>query len=118
MAKYCTLADCADPVVAVTNEHLEGADVYVDLALGTAGISPVDAASITLPNAILKAVAVAWAKRLAAIDGSMGDNSLMIDKANQYKTSADMLAKQLNRAALGLAEPTNGGFGSITLGRA
>lgn len=118
MAKYCTLADCADPVVVVTNEHIEGADVYVDLALGTAGITPTEAAAITLPNAILKAIAVAWAKRLAAIDGSMGDNSLMIDKANQYKTSADTLAKQLNRAALGLLEPTSGGYGSITLGRA
>lgn len=118
MGKYCTLADCADPVVVVTDAHLDGADVYVDLALGTAGISPADAATITLPNAILKEIAVNWAKRLAAIDGSMGDNSLMIDKANQYKTSADMLAKQLNRAALGLTEPTSGGFGSITLGRA
>lgn len=118
MAKYATLADCNDPALMVSALNLTEADVYVDLALGAIGITPAEAATLTLPNATLTAIAAAWAKHLAAIEGSMGDNSLLIDKADRYKRSADALAKQLNRAALGLTEPTGTGYGTLTIGRA
>lgn len=117
MAKYATLGDCVDPALIVTELNLDEADVYVDLALGKIGITPEQGLTISLPNAALTAIAATWAKRLAAIEGSMGDNSLLIDKAKQYQANAEMLVKQLNRPALGLSEPTGTGYGSLTLGR-
>ena len=87
-AKYAALVDCVDPALTVSALNLTEADVYVDLALGAIGITPTEAAGITLPNAALKAIAAAWAKHLAAIEGAMGDNSLLMDKAKQYKASA------------------------------
>lgn len=118
MAKYALLTDCIDPALTVSALNLAEADVYVDLALGNIGIGPAQAAALVLPNAILTAIAAAWAKRLAAIEGSMGDNSLLMDKAREYKISAESLVKSLNRAALGLTEPTGTGYGTLTLGRA
>jgi len=117
MPKYAQFADCIDPALTVSALNLTEADVYVDLALGNIGITPTQALLITLPNAALTAIAAAWAKRLAAIEGSMGDNSLLMDKARQYQTNAESLVKQLNRTALGLSEPTGTGYGSLTLGR-
>lgn len=114
MAKYATVLDCIDPALTVTELNLLEADVYVDLALGKVGIAP---AAITLPNATLTQIAATWAKRLAAIEGSMGDNSLLIDKAKQYQINAEALVKALNRTALGLTEPTGTGYGTLTLGR-
>ncbi len=118
MARYAQLSDCIDPALVVTALNLGEADVYVGLALGNIGISPAQAAMLVLPNATLTAIAATWAKRLAAIEGAMGDNSLMIDKANQYKSSAELLVKSLNRTALGLTEPVGTGYGTLTLGRA
>lgn len=117
MAKYATVNDCVDPALTVSALNLTEADVYVDLALGNIGITPAMAATITLPNATLTAIAAAWAKRLAAIEGAMGDNTTLMDKANQYKATAELLVKQLNRTALGIAEPTGTGYGTLTLGR-
>lgn len=90
MARYADISDCSDPALSVSELNLQDADVYVDLALG---------------------------KRLAAIEGAMGDNSLLIDKAKQYQANAEGLAKSLNRSALGLADPVGAGFGSFTMGR-
>lgn len=117
MAKYAQLVDCFDPSLTVSELNLAEADVYVDLALVSIGITPTVAWTLVLPNAVLTAIASTWAKRLAAIEGSIGDNSLLMDKANQYKISAEMMVKCLNRTALGLAEPTGTGYGSLTLGR-
>lgn len=117
-AKYASAADCIDPALTVSELNLAEADVYVDLAMGAIGLTADDVAGITLPNPILTAIAAAWAKRLAAIEGSMGDKSPLMDKANQYKASAEALVKQLNRTALGLSEPTGTGYGTLTLGRA
>ena len=117
MARYAQLSDCIDPTLTVSALNLAEADVYVGLALGNIGIAPAQAALLVLPNATLTAIAATWAKRLAAIEGAMGDNSLLMDKANQYKASAELLVKSLNRAALGISEPTGTGYGSLTLGR-
>lgn len=118
MAKYATINDCVDPALTVSALNLTEADVFVDLALGNIGITPAEAATIILPNAALTAIASTWAKRLAAIEGSMGDNSLLMDKAKHYEANAKALVSQLNRAALGLFEPTGTGYGTLTLGRA
>lgn len=118
MAKYAQQSDCIDSVLSVSELNLIEADVYVDLALGRIGITPAQSATIVLPNPALTAIAAAWAKRLAAIEGGMGDGSLLMDKAKQYQATAEMLVKQLNRTSLGLSEPTGTGYGSLTIGRA
>lgn len=119
MAKYLDLilsADqLADPSVTVTETHLAAADIFVDLSLRERGINPTD---VTLPNATLTEIALNWAKRAACVEGAIGDNSPLIDKAKQYENNAKTLAGLLSRAALGIAEPTGTAFGQITLGRA
>ena len=118
MAKYATVFDCVDPAVTVSELNLSNADVYVDLALSNIGITPATAATITLPNSTLTAIAANWALSLAAIEGAMGDNSLLMDKAKHYAKNATDLVKQLNRTALGLADPTGTSYGTLTIGRA
>jgi hypothetical protein len=115
MATYAQLADCTDPALTVEERHLDDADVYVNLALYERGITPAD---VVLPQPTLTAIAVAWAKRQSAVEGAIGENSPLIDKARQYETTAKTLVAKLSRAALGLAEPTGTAYGSIVLGRA
>jgi len=115
--KYAQLTDCTDPALAVTDLHMNDADAYVDLSLANMGINATLAATITLPNPHLKAIAVAWANHLAAVAGSMGDNLVLKDKAEKYKDMAELLVKKLTRPALGLSEPAGAGFGQISLGR-
>jgi hypothetical protein len=117
MAKYAQIGDCVDPALTVSALNLTEADVYVDLALGNIGITPVQAAAIVLPNATLTAIAANWAKNLAAIEGAMGENELLMNKADRYKKNAEALVKQLNRTALGLVEPTGTGYSTLTIGR-
>jgi hypothetical protein len=111
---YAQIADCVDPSVTVTQANVEEADVYVDGELWAHGINPAD---VMLPNARLKTLAVTWAIRLAAIQGAIGENSPLIDKAKEYQKTADLLAKQITRESLGLSVATSSGYGSITLGR-
>lgn len=119
MAKYVDVFlnedQLADPSVTVTEHDAQAADIFVDMALHDRGINP---ASVTLPNAILTEIAANWAKRSACVQGAIGDNSPLIDKAKQYESQATVLVSMLNRAALGIAEPTGAAFGQITLGRA
>jgi len=114
MAKYATLADCADMLVVCTAQHLQDADVFVDLALQARGIDPAD---LVLPNPTLTSIAVAWAKRQAAVDGANGPDSPLVDKARQYEATAKILAAKLSRPAVGLATPAGAGFGQFGLGR-
>lgn len=120
MALYAHLTDCLDAALIVTEAHLDDADVYVDLSLRERGFTSVDIALIVLPNAALKAIAVAWAKRSAAIEGALGEDSPLIDKAKQYEKTAENLASKLTREALGLPPPTDSGagFGFFGIGRA
>jgi hypothetical protein len=118
MAKYAQITDCVDPAVDVSALNLADADVYVDLALGGVGITPAVAATITLPNTTLTAIASTWALHLACIQGAMQGDALLSNKAALYKGVAESLIKKLNRTALGLSEPAGTGFGSLTLGRA
>jgi len=114
MAKYSVLSDCADPALVVTEAHLADADVYVDLQLNAKGIAP-DA--VSLPNATLTALAVAWAKRQAAISGAIGENSPLIDKSKQFGQTAATLADLLTREALGVANAGGAAFGQIRMDR-
>lgn len=115
--KYLQAADCDDPALVVSAKQLNEADAYVDLALANMGINATEAATIILPNPHLNAIAVAWAQHLASVAGSMGDNSLLRDKADQYKGIAKELVRQLTRTALGLSQPAGSGFGFVNLGR-
>lgn len=118
MAKYLDLlmnaAQLADPSVTVTETHLEAADRFVDLVLRERGIDP-DA--VTLPNATLAEISSNWAKRVACVEGAIGENSPLIDKGKQLETTARTLVKMLSRQALGIAEPTGSAFGQVALGR-
>lgn len=114
MGKYCVLSDCTDPALVMAETHLADADVYVDLQLNARGIAP---DSVTLPHAALTALAVAWAKRQAAVEGAVGENSPLIDKAKQFEKTAVTLTELLSRTALGIANEPGTGFGQIVLGR-
>lgn len=114
MAVYAQLSDCTDPALVMADRHLADADVYVDLALHERGIAP---SEVILPQPALTAIAVSWANRQAAIEGSIGEDSPLLDKARQYEATAKTLVAKLNRAALGMAEPAGSGYGVVTLGR-
>ena len=114
MAKYVLSIDISDPVLSIDESHCEAADTFVELVLRERGFNPDD---ISLPNAVLTDIASNWAKRLAAIEGSMGDDSLLISKAREFEKSANALVSKLNRASLGLAAPAGSAYGQITLGR-
>lgn len=113
-SKYAQIGDCQDPSVTVTQANVEEADVYVDGVLWERGIDP---DLITLPNARLKTLAVHWAIRLAAIQGAIGENSPLIDKANAYQKTASLLANQITRESLGVSVSGSSGYATVTLGR-
>lgn len=114
MARYALLTDCTDPSVAVTAMHLDGADVYVDGQLWTRGIDPV---GVALPNATLTKLAATWAIQLAAVEGAIGENSPLLDKAKQYRVIAESIAKGITRESLGLTIAAGSGFGGVIIGR-
>lgn len=114
-SKYAQISDCIDPSVTVMQAHVEESDVYVDGVLWERGINPTE---ITLPNARLKTLAATWAIRLASIQGAIGDNSLLIDKAKEYQKTADFLTRQITRESLELTVVvSSGGYGTVTIGR-
>jgi hypothetical protein len=115
MAKYVDLMQISDPSLCVSEQNLLDADVYVDMQLARNGIAQ---SEITLPNEQLTAIASSWAKRQAAIEGAIGENSPLTDKAKLYEKNAELLAGMITRQALGIPEPEGtAAFGSVTLGR-
>lgn len=117
MSKYAQIGDCNDPSVTVNQDELDEADTYVDGVLWSRGINP---ASVTLPNAQLKALAVTWALRLACMHGALLENSPLKDKGKDYLKNAELLESQITHESLGLTNTgqNSGGYGSVTLGRA
>jgi hypothetical protein len=117
MAKYAAPQDAYDPALQVKGQHLADADVYVDATLNRRGIDP---SEVGLPNPLLTAFAAAWAKRLAAIDGVVDQDSPLLKKASLYEATAKALESTLTRHALGLDNPSGSGGlpGSIKIGRA
>jgi hypothetical protein len=116
MANYCVLADCVDPALTISQKDVDEANVLVDVLLAAASIKP---SAVILPQPLLTTIAINAAKRNACIGGAMGDNTTLIEKANQFKKTIDMLAVGINKAALGIAEDVTGGsYASVTLGRA
>lgn len=111
---YAQLTDAVDAALDVADRHLLKADVYVDAMLRERDIDPDD---LSLPIALLTEIAATWALRLAAIEGAMGENSTLIDKAKQYERTADTLIKSISRKGLGLPEVTGAGPGYFSLGR-
>lgn len=117
MAKYASFSDCVNPSFTVTELNLLEADTYVDLQLGKIGVSASEAATIVLPNAALTAIAAAWAKHLAALDGAMGEDSLLISIADRFQAVAKNLGNQLTKDAVGLTTANSSRFGSFGIGR-
>lgn len=114
MATYVNAVDISDPALVISEAHCESADIFVDLSLRERGFDPAD---ITLPNAVLTEIATHWAKRQAAIEGAIGEDSPLLAKAREFEKNAKDLAAKLTREALGLTVPTGTAFGQITLGR-
>ncbi|WP_024296646.1 hypothetical protein [Methylomicrobium lacus] len=114
MAKYVNAVDLSDPSLTITEAHADMADVDVDAALRERGIDP---AALTLPIALLTQIAGNFAKRHAAIEGAIGDDSPLIAKAREFNGNAVRLLGGINRAALGLAVPAGAGYGNVVLGR-
>ena len=117
MPIYAQLTDCVDPLLSVSLGNLNDADVYVNLALGGIGITPTIAATIPLPNPILTAIASAWALHRAAIEGMVNDSAVLAGKAKEYRSTAELLVKKLNRITLGLNEPEGTGYSTVKLHR-
>jgi len=118
MTNYCVIADCVDPALTISQKNVDEANVLVDVLLTTASIAP---STVTLPQPLLTTIAINAAKRNACIEGGIGDNTTLIEKAKQFKTTIDMLAVGINKTALGIVEDvtvTGGGhYSSVTLGR-
>lgn len=117
MARYAALTDISDPALTVTESHLVQADAEVDGDLAARGYTPTEITGLVLPDVALTLLAVAHACRIAALEGAIGENSPLMDKAKQYASLAKERAGRLTRSALGLTEPS-GGYGSVEIGRA
>lgn len=114
MGKYVNATDLSDPTVAITEKHVASADVYVDARLRERGIDPAD---LTLPIDLLTEIAGNWAKRVAAIEGAIGENSPLIAKAKEFEKDATTLLAGISREALGLTVPAGAGYGNVVIGR-
>ena len=115
MAIYSTVTTLVDPALSnLSEDHCLGADVFVDLQLRARGFDP---ALVILPNAALTAIAEAWAKRLAATEGALGEDSPLIAKAREHEKTALTLVNLLTREGLGLSVVGVASFGTVTLGR-
>lgn len=114
MAKYVNAIDLIDPSLTITEAHAASADTDVDAALWERGINP---AGLTLPIAQLTQIAANFAKRHAAIEGAIGDDSPLIAKAKEFEKDALRLLGGISRESLGLTVPSGAGFGSVVLGR-
>lgn len=120
MAKYADLVTdvSLDAAITVTEEHLTQADVFIDLSLAERGFTQDEIDGLTLPITALTTIAVAWAKRLACIDGAIGEQSPLLDKAKQFEKTAQVLVSKLTREALGITALETSGFGFFEIGRA
>lgn len=114
MARYALPTDITDPALVVTATHLALADSEVDGDLRALGLTAAEIGALTLPNAQLTALAVAYACRQAAQDGSQGADSPLQSRVADYERLARQRAARLTRAALGLAAPV-GGYGTVEL---
>ncbi len=112
MAKYVNAVDLSDPSLVIEEKHALAADVFVDGQLWQREIDPAD---VTLPNALLTETASNWAKREAAMQGHIGEDSPLLNKAKEFEKNALRLAGSFSRKALGIA--TTGSYGSVTIGR-
>lgn len=120
MARYCSLADCTDPVVRVDESDLDAADRRV-LALlrGSLGVEPDDVTSqdgLDLLRDLASAEATAAAARRQAVEGDSG----MWRKWEAYRSEAREAASRINRESLGIEAAGSGasGYTAIPLGRA
>jgi hypothetical protein len=127
MAQYAQLADCTDPSIRVSAEHLDGAYVQVDADLWAKGIDPAEvldeAGQVRQAAAgLLRQLAVAYASEQAAREQARGEGTLLTEKANGYAAQAKTINSKVSRAALGLLAPGEEqrpgvGLASIEIGR-
>ena len=114
MAKYVNAVDLSDPSLVITETHCEAATVFVDGQLWERGIDP---AQVTLPNTLLSEIAGLWAKRQAATEGAIGENSPLIEKARQFERDAVRMVDTISIKSLNITTVTSPAYGSVTLGR-
>ena len=118
-APYAQLVDCTDPVVRVTQPHLDAADLDITALLNGRGIDPDTMTPSTDGVALLRALAVAYAGHEAALEGARDKESVLWDKVEHYKRKYLDLAHRVNRESLGLAaSSSSAGYASATTERA
>jgi hypothetical protein len=116
MGAYVSPADCTEPAVTVAEAHCTIADTRIRSVLWSKGIDPAD---LTLPQAMLTALGVAYATALACLEKSRGEETTLLSKHAAYENQAKTLAAGITRQALGLdlTAAASGGLGSIEIGR-
>jgi hypothetical protein len=101
MANYsfASVTHCNDSALSVSYEEIEVANAQVEADLLAKGIDPAD---ITLPNTLLKMLAVNYALNLCATRNIAGEDSPLADKSRLYRQAYLDGKAGLSRAALGL----------------
>lgn len=115
MGVYSIDTDYADKTFKIDARLIAIADAQVDAHLADLGIAQTD---LTLPAAILTQLAVAIGSYQACIEKGIGEDTLLLEKAKQYKVMIESLKTSVTRKSLGLTEVTGAGFGFFTIGRA
>ena len=110
MSDYIQPSELKDPTFDVTEAHCLAADDYVNSQLWKKGIDPQE---ITLPSKLLSRIAGYWAKREAAIEGAIGEDSPLLRKAVEFQTNAEKLVSTIGKKSLGLTSSVT--FGSTTV---
>jgi len=93
MAKYAQLTDILDQAITVVEEDLNQADRVIDNYLRLIGINP---GKITIPNNLLKDIAIKYACYVASTREAMGDNTIYLEKAKQYEKQYKELLNSLS----------------------
>ena len=117
MSRYAQLSDCDDPVVVVLESDLDKADQYIDATLRQRGVQPDE---VSVPNDLLRNLAVYRALVIAAVRGSIGADSTLSAKADEYRKMLKDLERQVSRASLQMeldGERPGGGLVSVPLER-
>ena len=110
MSNYIEPTELTDPTFDVTETHCLAADDYVNSKLWEKGINPQE---VTLPSKLLSRIAGYWAKREAAIEGAIGEDSPLLRKATEFEKNAEKMANTIGKKSLGITSA--GTFGATTV---
>jgi hypothetical protein len=116
MGIYSESTDYTDRTFKIDDRLIGFADAHVTAFLGEMNIIEDD---LTLPISLLTQLAVAIGSHIACVEKAAGEDTLLLDKAKQYKLAAENLKSVITRKSLGLIDPLlpSNGFLSFDIGR-